>query len=103
MKVKNVNRFKLSAKDIKPDMMEATEVNIYWFAYLYLRDRLRENEECLRKAENAEDIGWCRYQVVETKKLLCELYDKLLQYPNFQDGALEHDDWVEEFLNPIDE
>jgi hypothetical protein len=93
-----MSRFDLNAKHITDDMMSATEVNVLWWAYLYWRDLLRENEQWLSKADGEADIEYWRYQVVEAKKIIVELYQKLIQFSEFQDGVINEPEWMEEFL-----
>ena len=93
-----MDRFKLSAKDIKEGMAEVTEASVHWWAYLYWMDELKDYEESLRNALDDEQIGFFRYCVVEAKRIIVELYEKLIKMPEFSEGVLSKPDWMDEFM-----
>lgn len=93
-----MDRFNLSAKDIKPGMMDVNEVNVYWWAYLYWREQLNTFEDALRNTDDKDMISCFRYCVVEAKKILIELYQKLIQICG-DDGWISKPEWMDEFLN----
>ena len=96
-----MNRFDLSIKDVKDGMLSATEYNVYWWAWIYWMRSLNGYTESLMNVDAADvdGIGFYRYCVIEAKKVLSEMYEKMVQMPQFQGGWLDKPEWMDEFLD----
>ena len=96
----DMSKFKLSVKDVRPDMCEVTDASICWWAYLHWRDELAEAETCLNDSshrQSQDEIEFYQYQVIEAKCVLAQLYDKLKEMPEFSQ-ILEEPDWYDKFM-----
>lgn len=89
-----MDRFKLSIKDKKPGMQEVTEINVYWWSYLYWSNELKDFMLKLKDA-NGDQIGFYRYCVVEAKTIILDLYKKITS----EGYDLPAPEWMDEFLN----
>ena len=93
-----MNRFKLSHKDITPDMDSVTDESVHYWAFLYWRGELEIFEESLGVAEAEEQISFFRYCVIEAKKIIVELYNKLVEMSEFNQELIRKPEWMDEFL-----
>lgn len=91
---------KLTIKDVVEGMHSATESNICWWAFFHMEESLKVHEDALRSSEDAsENIkATIKYHIVETKKILVELYDKLMAFDDYK-NLIEKPAWMDEFLD----
>lgn len=97
-----MNKYNLNIEKVTDTMISATEYNVYWWAFLHMSDTLKLFETSLRDADankDSDDIkGWYRYNIVECKKVLVEIYEKLITFKECQNGIIQKPDWMDEFL-----
>lgn len=88
----------LSSKDITEDMASVTEANVNYWAFLHWRDELAYYNEALKYAQDEEEIKFNCHCIVEAKKLIVELYNKLIQMPEFEQGLIDKPEWMQQFF-----
>lgn len=93
-----MDRFNLTIDDVSPGMQKVTETNVYWWAYLYWTNELNHFTSRLKTAKNNDDIGYCRYCIVEAKKIILDLHKKLISMPEFKGYEFPTPDWADTFL-----
>ena len=92
-----MDRFNLTIDDVGPGMQKVTETNVYWWAYLYWMNELNDFTSRLKDAKDDNDIGYCRYSIVEAKKIILDLHEKLISMPEFKGYDFPAPEWADEF------
>lgn len=98
---------KFTIKDVTPNMGSATDFNIHWWAFLRMLDSVETHEKALKSClagNDAESVAECIkeaicYRIIESKKIVVEIYNKLTTFEEFKTGLIEKPDWMDEFLN----
>lgn len=93
-------KFNCAISDVTDNMISVTDYNVYWWSLLYWESRLDELEESLENNVNqSEDMkAFYKYSIVEAKKLIVEIYNKLLTFKECQ-GLIQKPYWMDNFLN----
>lgn len=93
-----MNRFKgLTIDKIQDDMCLVNKASIHWWAYCYWREELRDSMEKLESSVTEDDIGFYRYHVLDARQVLIKLYNRMVVMPEFSEGWLPREDWMDEF------
>ena len=92
----------LSSKNITEDMESVTDATVHYWAFLHWRDELAYYRQTLEDAQDEEHIKYLCHCIVEAKKLIVELYNKLVQMPEFNQGLIDEPEWMEHFLRETD-
>ena len=92
-----MNRFKPTHRDITPDMNSVTDESLHYWSFIYWRGELEIFEEALEVAKTEEQIEFFRYCIIEAKKIIVELYNKLIKMSEFN-KLIRKPEWMDEFL-----
>lgn len=93
----NVPPLKSTLKDITENIISVTDTSICYWAYLYWRDELAYYECALAEArakQDEEEISSCLDDIVVAKKVMTDLYNKLIQMPEIEADIICKPEWM---------
>lgn len=96
-------------------MQEVKDYNVYWYAYLYISEKLDNMERNLKNEYPADYLMDCgidkegkpvdtragqyRYYIIEYRHILCQLYYEMIKMPEFE-GLLDKPSYYSERFLP---
>ena len=98
----NFSPLKSTSKDITENIISVTDAAICHWAYLYWMDELAYSERTLAEAiaeQDEEEIFSCLDDIAVAKKVMTELYNKLIQMPEIEGYIICKPEWMDECLN----